>query len=135
MKAITLIDITETKQHRSRSEDKLAINQQANFMTFFQTLSMRFNPYYEQSPEVSEMTEEQLHKIGFGTDYKGKNLVWTFNFTIDSAVAGFEPENVAKDFDLVPVISGLKESILINNNVFRTSDLGTKNIIFQANDE
>tara|TARA_B100000900_G_scaffold414663_1_gene441979 strand:- start:7428 stop:7835 length:408 start_codon:yes stop_codon:yes gene_type:complete len=135
MKAMTLIDITETKQHRSRSEDKLAINQQANFMTFFQTLSMRFNPYYEQSPEVSEMTEEQLHKIGFGTDYKGKNLVWTFNFTIDSAVAGFEPENVAKDFDLVPVISGLKESILINNNVFRTSDLGTKNIIFQANDE
>jgi len=135
MKAITLIDITETKQHRSRSEDKLAINQQANFMTFFQTLSMRFNPYYEQGPQVSEMTEEQLHKIGFGTEYKGKNLVWTFDFTIDSAVAGFEPENVAKDFDLVPVIGSLKESILINNNVFRTSDLGTTNIIFQANDE
>ena len=129
----TLVDITETKSYRS--PDQKANHQQANFMTFFQTLSMRFNPYYEQSPEVSEMTEEQLHKIGFGTDYKGKNLVWTFNFTIDSAVAGFEPENVAKDFDLVPVISGLKESILINNNVFRTSDLGTKNIIFQANDE
>jgi|DEB0MinimDraft_4_1074332.scaffolds.fasta_scaffold193096_2 hypothetical protein len=135
MKVHTLIDITETKQHRSRSEDKFAINQQANFMTFFQVLSMRFNPHYVEGPTVSEMTEETIHKLGFGTEYKGKNLVWTFDFTIDSAVAGFEPENVAKDFDLVPVISGLKESILINNNVFRTSDLGTKNIIFQANDE
>ena len=135
MKVLTLIDITETKQHRTRSDDKQAINQQANFMTFFQTLSMRFNPHYENSPAVAEMTEEQIHQLGFGTEYKGKNLVWTFEFTIDSAVAGFEPENVAKDFDLVPVISGLKETILINNNVFRTSGIGTTNIIFQANDE
>jgi hypothetical protein len=135
MKVLTLIDITETKQHRTRSDDKQAINQQANFMTFFQTLSMRFNPYYEASPTVNEMTEEQLHKIGFGNEYKGKNLVWTFEFTIDSAVAGFDPIEVAKDFDLVPVIPQLKETILINNNVFRTSDTGKTNIIFQANDE
>ena len=135
MKVLTLIDITETKQHRTRSDDKQAINQQANFMTFFQTLSMRFNPYYEASPTVNEMTEEQLHEIGFGNEYKGKNLVWTFEFTIDSAVAGFDPIAVAKDFDLVPVIPQLKETILINNNVFRTSDTGKTNIIFQANDE
>ena len=96
---------------------------------------MRFNPYYEESPVVKEMTEEQIHDLGFGTDYKGKNLVWEFDFTIDSAVAGFEPLEVAKDFDLVPVIPALKETILINNNVFRTSDKGTTNIIFQANDE
>lgn len=104
-------------------------------MTFFQVLSMRFNPYYENSPTVQEMTEEELHKLGFGTDYKGKNLVWTFDFTIETAVAQFNEQDVAKDFDLVPVISGLKETILINNNVFRTSDKGTTNIIFQANDE
>jgi hypothetical protein len=135
MKVFTLIDITETKQHRSRSDDKFAINQQANFMTFFQTLSMRFNPYYDQSPTVKEMTEEEIHSLGFGTEYKGKNLVWEFDFSIDRAVAGFEAKAVAEDFDLVPVISDLKETILINNNVFRTSDLGTTNIIFQANDE
>ena len=135
MKVFTLIDITETKQHRSRSDNKFAINQQANFMTFFQTLSMRFNPYYEESPRVKEMTEEEIHQLGFGTEYKGKNLVWEFDFTIDRAVAGFDAHSVAEDFNLVPVISGLKETILINNNVFRTSDLGTTNIIFQANDE
>jgi hypothetical protein len=135
MKVFTLIDITETKQHRSRSDNKFAINQQANFMTFFQTLSMRFNPYYEESPRVKEMTEEEIHQLGFGTEYKGKNLVWEFDFTIDRAVAGFDAYSVAEDFNLVPVISGLKETILINNNVFRTSDLGTTNIIFQANDE
>lgn len=135
MKVLTLIDITETKQHKNRCDDKLLVNQQANFMTFFQVLSMRFNPYYQESPVVKEMTEEQIHDLGFGTDYKGKNLVWEFDFTIDSAVAGFEPLEVAKDFDLVPVIPALKETILINNNVFRTSDKGTTNIIFQANDE
>ena len=135
MKVFTLIDITETKQHRSRSDNKFAINQQANFMTFFQTLSMRFNPYYEESPRVKEMTEEEIHQLGFGTEYKGKNLVWEFDFTIDRAVAGFDAYSVAEDFNLVPVISGLKETILINNNVFRTSDLGTTNIIIQANDE
>jgi hypothetical protein len=96
---------------------------------------MRFNPYYEESPRVKEMTEEEIHQLGFGTEYKGKNLVWEFDFTIDRAVAGFDAYSVAEDFNLVPVISGLKETILINNNVFRTSDLGTTNIIFQANDE
>ena len=38
-------------------------------------------------------------------------------------------ESVEKDFDLVPVISGLDETIEINNNVFRTTDKKAKNIV------
>jgi hypothetical protein len=45
-----------------------------------------------------------------------------------------EAEILEDDFDLVPVISGLNETIKINNNVFRTKDKKAKNIVIkQAN--
>ena len=40
-------------------------------------------------------------------------------------------ENLINDFDLVPVIPGLDETIVINNNVFRTTDKKATNIIFK----
>ena len=132
MKAYTLIDITETKQHRSRSTDKFLINQQANFMTFFQTLSLRFNPYYESSPTVEVMSAAELKKLGFGTKYKGEHKVWCFEFDLDSATSQFNEQEVLQDFDLVPVIAALNETIEINNNVFRTQDKTNTNIIFKA---
>jgi hypothetical protein len=134
MKAYTLIDITETKQHRSRCTDKFLLEQQANFMSFFQTLSLRFNPYYERSPEVVEMDEKELKKLGFGNKYKGKHKVWCFDFTLDSATSSFIHDEVAGDFDLVPVIGGLNETIEINNNVFRTLDKNSINIVFKASE-
>jgi hypothetical protein len=39
------------------------------------------------------------------------------------------------DFDLVPVIAGLTESVTINNNAFRTKDDASKNIIFKLADK
>ena len=38
------------------------------------------------------------------------------------------------DFDLVPIIAGLSESITINNNAFRTKDDSNRNIIFKLVD-
>ena len=61
MKAYTLIDITETKQYRSA--DKKLIHQQANFMTFFQTLCLSHNFLYDVSPEKIEMSEKELKEI------------------------------------------------------------------------
>jgi hypothetical protein len=37
-----------------------------------------------------------------------------------------------KDLDLIPIITGLNETININTNVFRTTDPGTTNIVFEA---
>lgn len=134
MKAYTLIDITETKQHRSRCTDKFLLNQQANFMTFFQTLSLRFNPYFDKSPTVETMSESERKKLGFGSKYKGEQKVWCFEFTLDSATSRFDEQDVATDFDLVPVIAELNETIEINNNVFRTLDKGSVNIVFKASE-
>ena len=134
MKAYTLIDITETKQHRSRCTEKFLLDQQANFMSFFQTLSLRFNPYYEDSPTVETMTAAELKKLGFGSKYKGEHKVWCFDFTLDRATSEFNEGAVLEDFDLVPVIGGLNETIEINNNVFRTLDKTNTNIIFKASE-
>jgi len=119
MKVYTLIDITETKQHKSNSMDNIAINQQANFMTFVQTLTLRTNIYFDQSPTVEKISTAKLKKLGFGEDYKGSHHVWTLECKIDEGQEFPNPIDLLKDFDLVPVVSGLNETIKINNNVFR----------------
>jgi len=123
----TLLDITETKKHKHNCVDKLEVNQQANFMSFFNCLSMRFNPYYDVAPQV---TEQDIEGLGFGSNHKGVQKVWTFEFTIETVVAGIDQQTLINDFDLIPMIGGLQESIQINNNVFMTTDDKTRNIVF-----
>lgn len=123
----TLLDITETKKHKHNCTEKMAVNQQANFMSFFNCLSMRFNPYYEVGPVV---TEEDVSGLGFGSAYEGKHNVWTFEFNLETAVAGVDHTTLIDDFDLIPMISMLSETIKINNNVFKTKDKKARNIVF-----
>lgn len=125
----TLIDITETKQHRNNSNNTVAINQQANFMTFVQTLMLRKN-FYFTSPVVEKVSAEQLKKLGFGSDYSGSNNVWGLELSVDEGQQFPDADSLLKDFDLVPVIGGLNETIKINNNVFRTRGK-SKNITIQ----
>lgn len=132
MKVFSLIDITETKQHRNKCDDKIMLNQQANFNTFFQTLALRANCYYDNPPRIIEMSEEELRAKGFGTAYKGKQRVWLFEYTIETAVAGQSVKGLQDDFNLVPVIPDLTETILVNNNIFRTDSKEYTNIIFEA---
>lgn len=93
-----------------------------------QTLGMRHNIYYTKSPTVETVDVEDY---GFSDKYKGKHKVWTFEFEVDSATSVFDTEATRQDFDLIPMISGLQETIQINNNVFRTTG-GETNIIFKA---
>jgi hypothetical protein len=132
MKAITLIDITETNQTRNRSTDKLACSQQANWMTFVQTLMLRTNVLCN-TPTVSEYSAAELKKLGFGSDYKTKQKVWEVSISTEEYHTLPEVKDLEDDFNMVPVISDLNESIVINNNVFRTTPKA-KNIIFQADD-
>ena len=127
MIAYTLIDITETKSYRSA--DQKLNHQQANFMTFFQTLCLRSNYGYENSPVI-----EKLSELGVGTDYKGSHNVWRLALTVDEGRTFGDIKTFEEDFDLVPVINALDETIKINNNVFRTADKKAKNITFKADD-
>tara|TARA_B100000683_G_scaffold265532_1_gene296610 strand:+ start:841 stop:1254 length:414 start_codon:yes stop_codon:yes gene_type:complete len=125
----TLIDITETKIYRSNNPKEN--HQQANFMTFFQTLCLGINFIYEEKPEIINCDEKTLRKLGFGSVYKGNHTVWCLEARVDEGRSYPEVADLQKDFDLVPVISGLDESIVINNNVFRTTDNKATNIVFK----
>lgn len=132
MKVLSLIDITETKKRRNNSSDQVAIGQQANYMTFVQTLMLRINVLCEE-PVAVEYSAKEFKELGFGAEYTGKHTVWEVKCSTDE-YQYFPPiEALEEDFDLVPTVSGLNETIKINNNVFRTTP-EARNIIFKAED-
>lgn len=133
MNVYTLIDISETKMYSSNSKDSKLIEQQANFMTFFQTLCLRNNYIYDKAPTLQKLTEKKLRELGFGTDYKGSHNVWCLKVMVDEGREYSDAEILEKDFDLVPVVPNLNETIKINNNVFRTNDKKAKNLVIKAN--
>ena len=130
MKVYSLIDISETKQRRNNSSDRIAIGEQANWMTFVQTMMLRTNIYCE-APVATDYSAAQFNKLGFGTDYTGKHRVWEVECKTDEYQYFPTNEALEEDFDLVPVIDQLNETIQINNNVFRTTPQA-RNIIFKA---
>ena len=128
LKVYTLIDITETKSYRSA--DQKLNHQQANFMTFIQTLMLTMNFFYDKAPTLIECDEKKLKELGFGSDYKGSHNVWCLEARVDEGRQVPDVETLQNNFDLVPVIPNLNETILINNNVFRAKDKKATNITF-----
>lgn len=128
----TLIDITQTGQTKFKSQDRLLINQQANWNTFFQVLSMRINPIFDGPPVL---VKQALTPKEFGSDYYEEDKehnVWEFKFQSERDEA-LTPEMLREDFDLVPVIKDLNETILNNSNAFRTTGTA-QNIVFMLVD-
>ena len=124
----TLVDITETRARR-QSEDKFAYKQEANFQTLVQTIGMRVNLEYDNSPSFEEIT---IEKKTFGDKYIGKQMLWTFDFTVEYEDA-LTLEMLKGDFDLIPIITGLNETIQLDKALFRTTGKD-KNIIFSVVD-
>jgi len=99
-------------------------------MTFLQTLMLTMNFFYDKAPSLIECDEKKLKELGFGSDYKGSHNVWCLEARVDEGRQIPDVESLQNDFDLVPVIPGLDETIEINNNVFRAKDNKAKNITF-----
>ena len=76
----TLIDITRTGITRPQQGSQLQIDQNRNFTTLRQCLELRSVITFDSNPSVSTI---DIKGLGFGSNFKGKNLVWTFNFTPD----------------------------------------------------
>ena len=123
----TVIDITETNARRH--DDKLARDQQANYLTMLQTVGLRVQP----KPVLCDVNVGDVSDFGFGSAISGKQRYWQFEFEHDYAGAVTE-QTLADDFDLVPIITGLNETALINNSAFRTKDNNERNIIFKLSD-
>ena len=124
----TLVDITETRARR-QDEDKFAYKQEANFQTVLQTIGMRTNLSYNKSPVFDNTT---IGKMSFCDKYKGKQQLWTFEFEVESEGA-LTLEMLNEDFDLIPIITGLNETVKLEQALFRTTP-GERNIIFSVID-
>ena len=127
-KLYTTVDITRTGQYRAEiGKEELRWKEQ-NFQTVLQTLGIRGNISFTQSPTLIEISGKA---VGFNTD-KIIN-VWRFDFSTERDFL-YEDDNdqlghLKQDFEAVPFISGLNESMEQNYNVFVTSGPAT-NIVF-----
>ncbi len=120
-KIYTLVDITKTGQYRNEPGRELARLQQQNFDTVLQTIGMRANLSYVTPPKV---------KIDIPKNYnmKGDELsnIWIFDWEVDREDLFLynddELYRLKEDFDLVPYISGLTETVKNEPAIFRSGE-------------
>jgi hypothetical protein len=74
--------------------------------------------------------------LGFGSEYRGRHQVWTFQFRPDRPdTFADESEAVAlleKDLDKIPMILNLTETINTQRAVLDTSDRSFANTVVKA---
>lgn len=105
----TLIDITTTGI-TDNTEHRRERNQQRNWETVNQIINLRIESNVEAVPSTPMRVNVDNHC--FGSYYKGYHQCWKFIFVLDTVVDLDEHLKKLKfDFDNVPVITGLDETI------------------------
>lgn len=124
----TLIDVTNTEVRRIDQGTQLELDQYRNWITLLQCIGLRSNINYDQPP-TSDLVD--VKGIGFGSEYKGKHRVWTFQFRPDVLGAFDNDEGACKllinDLDKVPIIINLTETINMLQAVFDTKSESVAN--------
>jgi hypothetical protein len=128
-KLYTLVDITETGARRS--DQPKQFRQQQNFQTVMQTIGLRVNPIYINSPQV---VNNLPSKYNLGSNYKTKQNIWEYAFDIEYA-DGLDIDTLINDFDLIPIITGLDETSTFENAHFLTKNSTSTNIYFEIVDK
>jgi len=105
----------------------MAVQKQANYNTVIQTIGLRANPLPIQ---ITQQTGN-IKSIGFGNNFKGEHTYWEFDFEIEY-VGGLTEDMLVEDFHLIPVITKLDETAVINISVFDTKDSRKRNIVFKC---
>jgi predicted ribosome-associated RNA-binding protein Tma20 len=127
-KLYTFVDITHTGQYRAEPGKETARWKEQNFNTIVQTLNIRSNIIYYQSPASVEVRGSL---VGFNTDKVIR--LWRFDFATERYLV-YEDNNdpiafLKEDFELVPYIQGLDEWLHQTHAVFITEG-PLKNIVF-----
>ena len=125
-KILSLIDITKTKARRGRDEDSKKTDQFSNYMTFENSIQLRSNMRMISGP-IAE--KQDITNLMFGENYVGEHMVWTTVIEADFPDA-VSIDTLKEDFDLVPMLIGLDESINIKTGVYRTDDVDYTNVLF-----
>ena len=114
----TLVDITPTGVVTFSQPNELKRNQQRNWETVQQILSLRTQPTIMETGNFVD----DVMGYNFGIKYQGEHKIWTFKFGVDYADIYQEgPDRfglVKYDFKITPMILGLTETILPELAVF-----------------
>lgn len=110
----TLVDITPTHVTRSSEQDSIERNQQRNWETVLQCISLRAQPILIQEPELAVIQSDSvLHQV-FGDFYTGEQKVWTWNWAVEHSdvydTADTPLGALQKDFEQVPIVTYLTET-------------------------
>lgn len=137
IRCVTLYDITQTGVGRRVSHiAQVSIdiikqrNQQINFETILQIVSMRCQPENITTPQCST----QKIRRYFGTAYPTKALCWEFTFTVDRPDVFVNGNQVLGhlygDSDGVPMLIKLDESLELPTQINITDKY--KNIYYET---
>ena len=132
----TLIDITETGVIRGNSKER---DQQRNWETVLQVLSLRTQPIILEGPIKIDSIDFKKH-LGltktygeFYHDFPFPQTMWAVKFCSEQAGI-YNVEQLYEDFDKVPVIMGLDETVRFMLPMFNSYG-SLKNIhLFTANE-
>lgn len=127
-KLYTTVDITNTGQHKNEPGKEIARWKEQNFQTVLMTIGIRANIASFIKPEMISVNGKLV-----GLDIDEIVHVWRFDFETEREHL-FENEGdpvgfLLDDFEMVPYISGLDESMEQSHDVFVTRG-PTKNIVF-----
>jgi len=122
----TLIDIEDTGQRKG--PNATLIGQQTNYDTVVQVLGLRANP----EPINFVKHNSSIDDIGFGKQFVGEHSY--IEFTVNMPDGSTDLDILQNDFNLVPVIKGLTETVDLDIGVFNTMDADQCNIIFKCAD-
>ena len=129
----TLVDITNTDVRRINQGTQQQLDQFRNWTTLLQCIGLRAIINYDRDPKVEEV---DIKGMGFGSEYKGKHNVWTFQFRPDTEGAFANDASstglLKEDLDMIPVILNLTETINTARAVFHTSDVKIANTVVKA---
>jgi len=127
---LSLVDITATGVIRG-NDNELKRDQQRNWETVIQCIGLRTQPQLIERPV---MIESELDWFEFGDFYSGVHRVWHWLWTIEADgvydLAGKPLGGLLKDFEQVPIVTGLEETARFMLPIFYP--YGTiKNIYFR----
>ena len=124
----TLIDITNTGVRHADGDNK-KFQQQANLNTIIQTVSLTTNVYLRNTYSK----KENINPHKFGSKYRNQQRYWIVKFETE-VTGSFDLVTLKNNFNLVPIILGLDETVKIEQPVFHTQDKQHCNIIFNLVD-
>ena len=108
----TLVDITPTGVIRSQDPDDIRRNQQRNWETVLQCMSLRTQPLHISEPTIySDVSADVLR---FGDYFQGNHSVWRWSWATERAEVYDSHDTpmglLLQDFEQVPIICGLNET-------------------------